>query len=252
MENKYTVVTSASRQELRDGNYDLARVVWPQFMLHDPTAAYFHELYTEPALAKFQFALIDPDSEETILMANSIPLFWDGDIKALPDEGWDWGVEKGVRDLQAGRRANMLMAIQIMTPPAHRGRGLSTIGVQTMKDLARQAGLDCLIAPVRPNRKSDYPLTSFDRYIYWRNGDGLPFDPWIRVHARLGATIIKPCHHSMEITGTVAEWEDWTKKAFPESGRYVVPGALEPIEINLENDSGVYIEPNVWIHHPDL
>jgi hypothetical protein len=29
----------------------------------------------------------------------------------------------------------------------------------------------------------------------------------------------------------------------------VVTGALNPIEINVEKDEGVYIEPNVWIVH---
>ena len=53
----------------------------------------------------------------------------------------------------------------------------------------------------------------------------------------------------MRISGSVAEWEDWTKLAFPESGTYVVPGALVPVEIDRERDVGVYVEPNVWMHH---
>lgn len=252
MEHKYITVTADDHDGLDGKNYDLARMVWPQFMLHDPVAAYFHDLYQEPALAKFQFALLDPDSGEIILMGNSMPLYWDGDMAELPDRGWDWGMEKGVLDLRAGRQPNMLMALQIMVPPEQRARGLSTLGVQIMKRLGREAGLSCLIAPVRPNRKSDYPLTPFERYIYWTDGDGLPFDPWMRVHARLGASIVRPCHQSMEITGTVAEWEEWTKLTFPESGRYVIPGALEPVDIDVEKDRGVYIEPNVWMHHPEL
>ena len=35
----------------------------------------------------------------------------------------------------------------------------------------------------------------------------------------------------------------------PESGRYVVPGALEPIEVDRERDVGLYVEPNVWMRH---
>lgn len=37
---------------------------------------------------------------------------------------------------------------------------------------------------------------------------------------------------------------------FPESGKYVVPGALEPVVIDIESDIGLYIEPNVWMYHP--
>ena len=38
----------------------------------------------------------------------------------------------------------------------------------------------------------------------------------------------------MVVTGTVAEWEEWTEMALPESGAYVVPGALVPVEIDRE------------------
>jgi hypothetical protein len=35
----------------------------------------------------------------------------------------------------------------------------------------------------------------------------------------------------------------------PRDGTYVVPGALVPVEIDRERDEGVYVEPNVWMHH---
>ena len=53
----------------------------------------------------------------------------------------------------------------------------------------------------------------------------------------------------MVISGTVAEWEEWTGMAFPESGDYVVPSALVPVQIDRERDEGRYIEPNVWMRH---
>jgi hypothetical protein len=51
----------------------------------------------------------------------------------------------------------------------------------------------------------------------------------------------------MTITAPVAEWEEWTEMRFPESGTYIVPGALTTVEI--ENDFGRYVEPNVWMLH---
>ena len=53
----------------------------------------------------------------------------------------------------------------------------------------------------------------------------------------------------MTITGTVSDWESWTGMVFPESGDYVVPQALGPVTIDRENDTGRYVEPNVWIEH---
>jgi hypothetical protein len=37
--------------------------------------------------------------------------------------------------------------------------------------------------------------------------------------------------------------------AFPESGSYVFPHGLAPVEIDRDQDLGRYWEPNVWVRH---
>jgi hypothetical protein len=118
-----------------------------------------------------------------------------------------------------------------------------------MRSIGQEKGFKHLIAPVRPNQKSAYPLANIDRYITWQTNAGLPFDAWLRVHVRLGARIIKACHEAMRIRGTLAEWTAWTGMQFPESGPYIVPGALNPVNIDVEAGEGVYVEPNVWTVH---
>jgi hypothetical protein len=108
-------------------------------------------------------------------------------------------------------------------------------------------GLDALVAPVRPTWKDRYPLVALDRYAGWRRGDGLPYDPWLRTHERLGGEILAVAPRSMTISGTRAEWEEWTGMVFPEDGNYVVPSALVPF--HFKNGRGVYVEPNVWVRH---
>jgi hypothetical protein len=49
--------------------------------------------------------------------------------------------------------------------------------------------------------------------------------------------------------GTVAEWRRWTGMAFDRSGEWVVPGGRVPVHVSLEQDRGVYVEPNVWVRH---
>jgi hypothetical protein len=115
--------------------------------------------------------------------------------------------------------------------------------------IAREHGLDGVVAPVRPSWKERYPLTAIERYARWRRPDGLLFDPWMRVHERLGAVVLKPEPHSLRITGTVAEWESWTGLTLPESGRYVFSQGLAPLEVDREADVGRYWEPNVWMRH---
>ena len=69
------------------------------------------------------------------------------------------------------------------------------------------------------------------------------------MHVRLGAKIIKPCHEAMTVRGTRAEWEQWAQMKFPQSGLYNIPGALNPISMDIEKDEGIYVEPNVWLLH---
>jgi len=88
-----------------------------------------------------------------------------------------------------------------------------------------------------------------ERFAAWTRDDGLHIDPWIRTHQRLGATILAPAPRSMVITGTVAEWEGWTAMAFPETGEYVVPDALDLVRVDREHDRGTYVETNLWMRH---
>jgi hypothetical protein len=118
-----------------------------------------------------------------------------------------------------------------------------------MQEIERRHGLGTLLAPVRPSWKERYPLAPIDRYMRWTGPDGRPFDPWIRVHLRLGGRIVAPIPRSMRITGTVAEWESWTELAYPESGDYVFPRGLATLRVDREADLGSYWEPNVWIAH---
>ena len=121
-----------------------------------------------------------------------------------------------------------------------------------MRTIAQRQGLSHLVAPVRPSFKEHYPLTDIATYVHWRREDGQLFDPWMRVHERLGARVSTPLPESLLITGTVAEWESWTKMAFPQTGDYVFPEGLATVHIDREQNRGTYWEPNVWLVHPDL
>jgi hypothetical protein len=142
-----------------------------------------------------------------------------------------------------------LCAIAILIDPEAHGRGLSRLMLEHMRGLAAVRGWE-LVAPVRPTLKHRYPLTPMERYMQWRRDDGLLFDPWLRSHERVGAELVGVAPDSLVSEGTVADFEEWCGLAFPESGSYVVEGALVPVEIDLEADLGRYREPNVWMRHP--
>ncbi len=243
----YTIMTAADRADLRALADDVTLPAWPEFILHDPGARRWEELYDR--FPKFQFGLFDSHGGDLLAVGNSLPLTWEGNAEDLPDTAWDWALDRGLRDQAEGRLPHTHCALQIVVLQRHRGKRLSAEAVEAMKAVGRAQGLPTLVVPARPTLKSRYPLTPIEDYITWTNEAGLPFDPWLRVHLRLGGRIVKVCPRSMRVTGTVAEWERWTNIEFPESGRYIVPGGLVPVEIDRAADFGLYLEPNIWIAH---
>lgn len=240
------MVTLRDRPDLQPAISKLAAQAWPEFMMHDPaTEKHWHLIYEH--FPEYQLLLLK-DNHEPVAAGNSVPLPWDDTLENLPDTGIDW-ILSALAENTAFRHANQF-ALQVLIRRDHLGQGLSTIAVRAMGEIGTRNGCRNLLAPVRPNRKCDYPLTPMERYVKWVREDGLPFDPWMRVHARLGASIVKVCPRSMYIPGTIAQWEQWTGLPLPESGPYIISGALVPIVVDYEKDLGEYLEPNVWMQHP--
>lgn len=236
------VVTVAERPDLIEPGWERTRDVIPEYNNHgDVLNRYWGRLTEERP--DFQFHLVG-DGDEILARARSIPVRWGGRVEDLP-EGIDGAIARGFEEGEA----DVLCALVIMVPRDLQGRGLSAVAVKGMLELARRHGLAGLIAPVRPSWKERYPLIPIERYAVWRRPDGLFFDPWMRVHERLGATVLKPEPQSLRIIGTVAEWEEWTQMAFPETGDYWFPGGLTTVRIDREGDRGSYWEPNVWMRH---
>lgn len=241
-------IISPAHESYRDLVRGLTRIVWPRFMLHDPVAnENWHELLER--FPEYQYALVDTENNHVAGMGNSFPLRWDDALENLPETGWDWAFTEAVKNHKQGITPNYQCAIQIIIHPEYRSQRLSAPMIQAVRSVTRDQGLQALIIPIRPREKSDYPLISMDDFVTWKTQEGLPFDAWLRAHTRQGARILKVCHESKTVRGTRAEWETWTDLKFPQSGRYIIPGALNPIEMNVEKDEGIYIEPNVWIVH---
>jgi GNAT superfamily N-acetyltransferase len=215
--------------------------IWPEFLLHDPVMnQHMWALRTDHA--EFQTVAYDSEADEVVGEADTVPVRSGGE----PERGGvDWAMRQRFEE---GGEPTTLCAVQVMISPKARGRGLSSILLRRMAALAREHGLDALIAPVRPTLKHEYPLIPMERYIAWRRDDGELFDPWLRIHERLGASILAVAPESMTVPGSRAEWEEWTGLQFPEDGDYVVPGALVPVR--MRGGRALYVEPNVWMRHP--
>ncbi len=233
-------------QRIRKWQEELDAISWPVFMLQDKVIhKYWSNQYN--CFGGFQFALLD--GEEVLGIGNSIPIYWGKTIEELPEGGLDWAVEKGNEDYLNKVIPNALVGIQILVNPVHRNKGLSHKMLDIMKEVAKSNGLDYVFLPLRPTLKSEYPSTAMNDYIEWKNEEGLPFDPWIRVHKKAGGLVVKACNRSMEIRGSVSDWENWTQVKINTAGEQIIDRALAPIMIDLAKDIGTYIEPNVWVVH---
>jgi hypothetical protein len=239
-----SVHTAAERPDLwEEARVDGAlRVLWPEYNhhgIHTPT--YFGALV--PRFADYQAVFVDERCSRVVARGRAIPFRWDGSREDLPA-----GIDAlGIRAVEDGAAPTALSALAAEVVGTAQGAGLSAVVIATMVGLARTHGLGVLVAPVRPNRKDRYPLTPIDRYAGWRRGDGLPFDPWLRVHVRMGARLVRPEPRSLHIVAPVTDWRSWTGTAFPRDGRYVFPGGLAPLDV--ADGVGDYWEPNVWVVH---
>jgi GNAT superfamily N-acetyltransferase len=242
------LVTAGERPELAEKMLRLGASPWPEFLDHDGVVnALWRSIYE--LAPDFQLGLLDTQTDSLAAVGNSIPIRWDGRAETLPDRGIDAVLEEGIACLRAGARPSAASALMIVVRPELRGRGLSARAIQAMAEIAGRHGLRDLVAPVRATEKQRYPLISMERYVSWRRRDGWPFDAWIRVHERVGGEILGTASAAMNITASIAEWEQWTEMAFPESGAYVVPGALVPIQIDRKSNQGDYREPACWVRH---
>jgi GNAT superfamily N-acetyltransferase len=229
------IVRYADRPELRVQRGELDD--FPEFMFHNAMGRrYWDRLYTD--FPEFQLAVLE--GSELIAEVHALPLPVVGDT--LP-KGWDEAFERG---MEAGG-GNVVSLLAISVKPRVRGTGIPGLLIGQMRDIAREAGQESVIAPVRPTLKDRYPLIPIERYVEWRREDGSHFDPWIRTHERLGGVIVRPCPDSMFIEAPVAEWENWTGMRFPDDGAYIVPGMLASLEVR--NGIGTHVEPNVWMRH---
>ena len=239
------VVTLAERPDLEPRLWNLTRA-WPKFMLNDPIS----DLYYDNLHRWGEHTLLGIDNGEVVARGFSVAFAMGGEDRSeLPTSGWDGVVHWSYLDTLDGRQPTEVSAVEIAIAPEHRGRGLAPVMVEAMVRNVARLGYKRLFAPVRPSAKHLEPATPMDDYVRRLRPDGLPEDPWMRVHARLGAEVLSVCPRSMVIAGTLSDWRGWTGLAFDQPGPVEVPGALVPVHVDLAQDHAVYVEPNVWMVH---
>ena len=209
-------------------------------MAHDPVVqSFWPQLYDQ--YPDFQLWVVDREvgRRATVGYACSVPVGWNGNPSP---RGIDWALTDGVEGTPT-----TLCAIVAGVVPEYRG-------LRHRRDDPAAARGDRRRSRPRRARRAGAPdvegplsARAARQLCGWRRADGLPYDPWLRTHERLGGELVAVAPRSMTISGTRMEWEEWTGMVFPEDGNYVVPGALVPV--HFKNGRGVYVEPNIWVRH---
>lgn len=191
--------------------------------------------------------LVD-DDDQPVATGWGVPIAWSGDVAELPESFADI-LRRAVELHDDQGSPDTLVICGGVVHPQRKGTGLATELVVAMRDNATAQGLAKVVAPVRPTRKHLYPLFDIREYAAWVRDDGLPWDPWLRLHIRIGGRVVALAPRAQTMTGTVAEWEAWTGLELPATGSYVIPDGLSPLQVDRKENRGTYVEPNVWVRH---
>lgn len=239
-----TISSLAQRPDLLDA-FNRLENTWPEFMRQDPIGNIY---YRQDVLVQFaDYVLIAHTSTDEIVgKAHSIPICLDGD--QLPSDGWNGAIRRGIETKLTGVEPNALAALEIFVRSDKQCLGLSATILTALREHAKSLGFAEVVVPVRPNGKDDIH-EPMDTYAFRTRDDGLPVDPWLRTHVRAGGRIDGVAPRSMVIPGTLDEWRAWTGLPMDVSGAIDVPHALAPVLCDVEHNTAVYIESNVWVRH---
>ncbi|MFJ8924459.1 N-acetyltransferase [Streptomyces sp. NPDC102415] len=242
------ITTLAERPELAGALGEMPDT-WPAFVLEDLVGwANFPRMATE--FPEFVLVATDPGGA-VVARGYSVPFALGAPGRGrLPEGGWDQVLLWAFSDLRHGRTPDTVSAIEITVTTGRLGQGISGRMVAAMRDNARRLGFRELVAPVRPSAKHAEPGVPMEEYARRvRDEDGLPYDPWLRVHVRAGGVIEGVAPVSMTVSGPLDRWREWTGLPFDTEGPVEVAGALVPVHCAPAHGYAVYVEPNVWVRH---
>jgi len=160
--------------------------------------------------------LVD-ESDKPVATGWGVPISWLGDVADLPSSFADV-LRRAIEVHDSGLDANTFVICGAVVDPGRKGSGTATELIRALSSTGQAMGMTRILVPLRPTRKHLYPLFSIEDYASWVRDDGLPFDPWLRLHVRMGARVISLAREAQTMTGTIQDWEEWTGISLPVSG----------------------------------
>jgi GNAT superfamily N-acetyltransferase len=193
---------------------------------------------------------LDDKKERVLAVGFSAPMHLDDD--ALPENGWEGGVDKIISDYEQKKKPNTLMALSASVSVDARGQGLGGKILEGYLQRAQELNLSKVIAPARPISKNKFPDLTMEEYVNLYDSDtGEHRDPWIRTHIRCGGKIAgigrnsHVVHFADGSWPSVQKWQEWTGMNFNKDGFYDIPDGNA--KLHIHDGIGEYREDCIWI-----
>lgn len=243
---QYTVEPTSQRAWADEQMERLFAEGFPGFITADPEVKKYISRVRE-YFPQLDVILVSEDGQPAAT-GWGVPVPWADDVADLPQSFADiLRIAVGARE--SGFDTNTFVICGGVVHPELKGTGTATELIRALIKTGQDHGMTRVLAPLRPTRKHLYPLISIESYASWVRDDGLPFDPWLRLHVRAGGRVIALAPNAQTMFGSVREWEEWARMPLPASGQYVIPDGMSVLHIDTAVDVGTYTEPNIWIRH---
>ena len=241
-DEKYSVCSASNYSEAFYEIENLHKDTWPDFFKGSQVIKdYWSKLYVE--FPEYQFCLVN-QKDEVVAAINTIPIKWSGNKDDVPS-GWDDGLKKAF----STDNKNTLFILAGAIKASEKGKKLSYEILKLAKNISFVLGFSHVLAPVRPVFKKDFKDKSLEEYAKLKTANNFPFDPWLKVHEKIGGKIVSYCNESQFVEGTLEQWKLWTGNTFKKSGLYNVNDAMQKIEINIEENTGKYFDQAIMYSH---
>jgi hypothetical protein len=192
--------------------------------------------------------MLTDENDQPAATGWGVPIVWSGDVSELP---WSFAdvLRQSLEVHDDSAAADTFVICGAVVHPSLKGSEAAASLLRALCDTAVAHHLAKVIAPVRPTLKHLYPLLDIDTYAAWMRSDGMPWDPWLRLHVRIGGEVIGLAREAQSMTDAVSRWEEWTGLELPVSGDYIIPKGMAPLRVDKTADLGTYVEPNIWVRH---
>jgi hypothetical protein len=214
-------------------------------------------MFEQTALDWIALVTSGPGGPESELVAHGVTtrFSWNGNPSTLP-RGWMGVVRQSYEDSIIGTtRSNTIVGLFINAEKRFQKSGFAAHVTRAMKRIAKDAGLEHLIIPLRlPTRyEPQNAKLPYEEFALRKREDGHYQDHWLRMHTRLGAEVIGMSSVSHQHALHPADLDQQLHCGLKDkTGDYLVKWNDEyyNVFVDVEREYAIMNQGCVWVRHP--